>query len=143
EAQESALDLPSGFERFTQDQRDKAMIALQRVEPGLRTPLLDQWQHRCKSGSVKNPFGYLLSCTQKALSGEFNAQWHAPSAATQQPQVAASHSRSPITQPPASTQAPHPPATRASPRKRDVSSLATGRDAMLSIKQMVRPRTRG
>ncbi|KPX89784.1 Uncharacterized protein ALO62_00913 [Pseudomonas amygdali pv. myricae] len=143
EAQESAPDLPSGFERFTQDQRDKAMIALQRVEPGLRTPLLDQWQHRCKSGSVKNPFGYLLSCTQKALSGEFNAQWHAPSAATQQPQVAASHSRSPITQPPASTQAPHPPATRASPRKRDVSSLATGRDAMLSIKQMVRPRTRG
>ncbi|MHB9509117.1 STY4528 family pathogenicity island replication protein [Pseudomonas amygdali] len=143
EAQESAPDLPSGFERFTQDQRDKAMIALQRVEPGLRTPLLDQWQHRCKSGSVKNPFGYLLSCTQKALSGEFNAQWHAPSAATQQPQVAASHSRSPITQPPASTQAPHPPATRASPRKRDVSSLATGRDAMLSIKQMVRPRTQG
>ncbi|MBI6701335.1 hypothetical protein YA0602_28205 [Pseudomonas syringae] len=143
EAQESALDLPSGFERFTQDQRDKAMIALQRVEPGLRTPLLDQWQHRCKSGSVKNPFGYLLSCTQKALSGEFNAQWQAPSAATQQPQGAASHSRSPTAQPPAPTQVPHPPVTRASPRERDASSLATGRDAMLSIKQMVRPRTRG
>ncbi|RMR40435.1 hypothetical protein ALP86_102192, partial [Pseudomonas amygdali pv. mori] len=143
EAQESAPDLPSGFERFTQDQRDKAMIALQRVEPGLRTPLLDQWQHRCKSGSVKNPFGYLLSCTQKALSGEFNAQWQAPSAATQQPQVAASHSRSPTAQPPAPTQVPHPPVTRASPRERDASSLATGRDAMLSIKQMVRPRTQG
>ncbi|KUG45890.1 Uncharacterized protein ALP79_02665 [Pseudomonas savastanoi pv. fraxini] len=143
EAQESAPDLPSGFERFTQDQRDKAMIALQRVEPGLRTPLLDQWQHRCKSGSVKNPFGYLLSCTQKALSGEFNAQWQAPSAATQHPQVAASHSRSPIAQPPASTQAPHLPVTRASTRERDASSLATGRDAMLSIKQMVRPRTQG
>ncbi|MDT3227979.1 hypothetical protein QNL30_29005, partial [Pseudomonas amygdali pv. morsprunorum] len=142
-AQESAPDLPSGFERFTQDQRDKAMIALQRVEPGLRTPLLDQWQHRCKSGSVKNPFGYLLSCTQKALSGEFNAQWQAPSAATQHPQVAASHSRSPIAQPPASTQAPHLPVTRASTRERDASSLATGRDAMLSIKQMVRPRTQG
>ncbi|RMU90290.1 hypothetical protein ALP20_04035 [Pseudomonas coronafaciens pv. coronafaciens] len=118
-------------------------MALQRVEPGLRTPLLDQWQHRCKSGSVKNPFGYLLSCTQKALSGEFNAQWQAPSAAIQQPQVAASHSRSPIAQPPASTQAPHRPVMRASTRERDASSLATGRDAMLSIKQMVRPRTRG
>ncbi|WP_412534858.1 hypothetical protein [Pseudomonas coronafaciens] len=92
---------------------------------------------------MKNPFGYLLSCTQKALSGEFNAQWQAPSAAIQQPQVAASHSRSPIAQPPASTQAPHRPVMRASTRERDASSLATGRDAMLSIKQMVRPRTRG
>ncbi|MBN4180630.1 hypothetical protein GS393_02079 [Pseudomonas savastanoi pv. phaseolicola] len=141
EAQESVPDLPSGFDRFTQDQRDKAMIALQRVEPELRTPLLDQWQHRCKSGSVKNPFGYLLSCTQKALSGEFNAQWQAPSAVTQQPQVAASHSRSPTAQSPAPTQAP--PVTRASPRERDASSLANGRDAMLSIRQIVRPRTRG
>ncbi len=141
EAQESVPDLPSGFDRFTQDQRDKAMIALQRVEPELRTPLLDQWQHRCKSGSVKNPFGYLLSCTQKALSGEFNAQWQAPSAATQQPQVAASHSRSPTAQSPAPTQAP--PVTRASPQERDASSLANGRDAMLSIRQIVRPRTRG
>ncbi|MFA0921805.1 STY4528 family pathogenicity island replication protein [Pseudomonas tremae] len=141
EAQESVPDLPSGFDRFTQDQRDKAMIALQRVEPELRTPLLDQWQHRCKSGSVKNPFGYLLSCTQKALSGEFNAQWQAPSAATQQPQVAASYSRSPTAQSPAPTQAP--PVTRASPRERDASSLANGRDAMLSIRQIVRPRTRG
>ncbi|WP_122341972.1 STY4528 family pathogenicity island replication protein [Pseudomonas caricapapayae] len=141
EAQESVPDLPSGFDRFTQDQRDKAMIALQRVEPELRTPLLDQWQHRCKSGSVKNPFGYLLSCTQKALSGEFNAQWQAPLAATQQPQVAASYSRSPTAQSPAPTQAP--PVTRASPRERDASSLANGRDAMLSIRQIVRPRTRG
>ncbi|MCQ9390964.1 STY4528 family pathogenicity island replication protein [Pseudomonas viridiflava] len=141
EGQDIAPDLPPGFERFTQDQREKAMIALQRVEAELRKPVLDQWQHRCKSGSVKNPFGYLLSCTQKALSGEFNAQWQAPSAHAQNPQVPTSHSRSPnnLANPPA--QDPPPPVPRTSPQDRDASSLATGRSSMLSIKQLVRPRT--
>ncbi|ATV19184.1 STY4528 family pathogenicity island replication protein [Pseudomonas syringae] len=141
--QESVPDLPSGFERFTQDQREKALIALLRVAPDLRTPLLDQWQHRCKSGSVKNPFGYLLSCTQKAMSGEFNAQWQAPSAPGQNPQVPTGHSISLNRVATPSTQDPPPPVTRTSPQDRDASSLATGRSSMLSIKQMVRPRTQG
>lgn len=74
-------ELPLGFERFTQEQRIKAATLLQRVEPNLRKPVVDQWQHRCKSGTVNNPFGYLLSCIQKAYSGDFNAQWQAPAAA--------------------------------------------------------------
>ncbi|EEB59022.1 hypothetical protein PSPTOT1_1080 [Pseudomonas syringae pv. tomato T1] len=135
-------DLPSGFERFTQDQRDKAMIALLRVAPDLRKPLLDQWQHRCKSGSVKNPFGYLLSCTQKVLSGEFNTQWQAPSASTQ-PIQSGGQSWSPSAPSDQPPQAPIPATTRTSPRERDASSLTTGRNSMLSIKQMVRPRTQG
>ncbi|MBN4180757.1 STY4528 family pathogenicity island replication protein [Pseudomonas savastanoi] len=141
EGQESSPGLPPGFERFTQDQREKAMIALQRVEPELRKLVLDQWRHRCKNGTVKNPFGYLLSCTQKALSGEFNAQWQAPSAHAHNPQAPTGHSRSPNHLANTPAQDPPPPVTRTSPQDRDASSLATGRSSMLSIKQMVRPRT--
>ncbi|PBQ08155.1 STY4528 family pathogenicity island replication protein [Pseudomonas syringae] len=140
EGQECSPDLPPGFERFTQDQREKAMTALQRVEPELRKLVLDQWRHRCRSGTVKNPFGYLLSCTQKALSGEFNAQWQAPSAHAQNPQPPTGHSRSPNQLANTPAQDPPPPVTRTSPQDRDASSLATGRSSMLSIKQMVRPR---
>ncbi|KAA8689151.1 STY4528 family pathogenicity island replication protein [Pseudomonas caricapapayae] len=145
EAPESGTDLPAGFERFTQDQQDRARLALQRVDPTLRQPLLDQWRHRCQNGSVKNPFGYLLSCMQKAMSGEFNAQWQAPSQATQHPPAASGHSRSPSAAPNPSAQAHPPPVAqpRTAPQDRDASSLAMGRSSMLSIKQLVRPRTQG
>ncbi|WP_231672483.1 STY4528 family pathogenicity island replication protein [Pseudomonas quasicaspiana] len=141
ETQIEQVDLPSGFERFTQDQRDRAITALQRVQPDLRKPLLDQWLHRCKSGTVNNPFGYLLSCMQKALSGEFNAQWQAPPTTVKNPQETVAESKPPN----APRDQPSHPAqsavTRSSPQSRDESSLLTGRNSMLTIKQLVRPRT--
>lgn len=142
EPQEGDQKLPLGFERFTADQRDRAITALQRVQPELRQPLLDQWQHRCKAGGVNNPFGYLLSCMQKALSGEFNAQWQAPTARPQTNQTDPVQPRS-QSAPHHQAKQPLPHAVRPTPAMRDEESLATGRSSMLSIKQMVRPRTPG
>lgn len=140
EDQGASVDVPSGFERFTQDQHVKAITALQSVEPSLREPLLTQWRHRCDSGSVKNPFGYLLSCMQKALSGEFNAQWQAPKASVQNPQGQPKPRSNPPVQP---TEPTPPPVTKVSPQDRDESSLATGRSSMMDIKRLISPRTKG
>ncbi|MEE4742747.1 STY4528 family pathogenicity island replication protein [Pseudomonas alliivorans] len=137
-------ELPTGFERFTPEQRIKATTLLQRVAPDLRKPVLDQWQHRCKSGTVNNPFGYLLSCIQKAFSGDFNAQWRAPAAhqASLSTQGVKAH---PLSNPTGAipTAPPSPSEQNTSPRNRDETSLATGRSSMLSIKKLVRPRTQG
>ncbi len=143
DAQISGLAVPVGFDRFTPDQRDRASSALLRLEPSLRQPLLDQWQHRCQNGGVRNPFGYLLSCMQKAISGEFNAQWQAPPSSSATSQVAVpepKQSSGPVNQ---TSQNSSPPIDRSTPQVRDEASLAAGRSSILSIKQLVRPRTLG
>ncbi|OSR95689.1 hypothetical protein BV330_00014 [Pseudomonas syringae pv. actinidiae] len=136
-------ELPLGFERFTQEQRIKAATLLQRVEPDLRKPVVDQWQHRCKSGTVNNPFGYLLSCIQKAYSGDFNAQWQAPAAAKNSNTVSVGAPKSSQPTSASYVNAQTQPITSPSPRTRDESSLETGRSSMLDIKKLVRPRTQG
>ncbi|MEX5500888.1 STY4528 family pathogenicity island replication protein [Pseudomonas syringae] len=143
EAVSAPVDLPLGFERFTEDQRFRAMTALQSVEPTLREPLLDQWRHRCNSGSVKNPFGYLLSCMQKALSGEFNAQWQAPRASAQNPQTHSPKPKHLSNAPDQPKPSPPPPGKKVSPQNRDESSLAAGRSSMMDIKRIIRPRSQG
>ncbi|RMQ20205.1 hypothetical protein ALQ08_103762 [Pseudomonas syringae pv. delphinii] len=141
EAVSAPVDLPPGFERFTEDQRFRAMTALQSVEPTLREPLLDQWRHRCNSGSVKNPFGYLLSCMQKALSGEFNAQWQAPRASAHNPQAHSPQPKHLSNAPDQPKPTPPPPVKKVSPQDRDESSLAAGRSSMMDIKRIIRPRS--
>ncbi|MDU8600556.1 STY4528 family pathogenicity island replication protein [Pseudomonas syringae] len=143
EAVSASVDLPPGFERFTEDQRFRAMTALQSVEPSLREPLLDQWRHRCNSGSVKNPFGYLLSCMQKALSGEFNAQWQAPRASAQNPQAHSPQPKHLSNAPDQPKPTPPPPVKKVSPQDRDQSSLAAGRSSMMDIKRIINPRSQG
>lgn len=137
----TGLQLPASFAKFTPEQSSRALTALERVDANLRQSLLDQWQHRCNSGGVKNPFGYLLSCMQKALRGEFNAGWQAPPSSTPPaysppkppPLEYKSASPAPVTTPPRR----EPPSTP----ERDANTLAAGRSSLLGIKQIVRPRT--
>lgn len=74
------LTLPATFHRLDEEQQRAALLMLAKVGADLRQPLLNQWNHRCSTGAVRNPFGYLLSCVQKAVSGEFNAHWQVPKA---------------------------------------------------------------
>lgn len=92
------LTLPATFHRLDEEQQRTALLMLAKVDADLRQPLLDQWNHRCSTGAVRTPFGYLLSCVQKAVSGEFNAHWQVPKAQPAQ-----------TTSPPVAPSAPQPP----------------------------------
>jgi len=46
---------------------------LQQVESALRQTVLDEWEIRCRSSTVRNPAGYLFGIIQRAIRGEFNA----------------------------------------------------------------------
>jgi len=65
--------LPERFLRLKQAQQDGALMALQQVESILRQTVLDEWDVRCRSSTVRNPAGYLFGMIQKAIRGEFNA----------------------------------------------------------------------
>jgi len=41
----------------------------------LKPALIKQWVHRCDSGGVRNPLGYLMTLVGMAVRGEFNSQW--------------------------------------------------------------------
>lgn len=64
-----------GLERLPSEQKLKAVSAMQRVPTELRPAVIEQWLHRCDAGGVRNPLGYLLSCVQRAIRGEFNVDW--------------------------------------------------------------------
>jgi len=68
-----AYQLPERFLGLKQAQQDGALVALQQVESTLRQSVLDEWDVRCRSSTVRNPAGYLFGMIQKAIRGEFNA----------------------------------------------------------------------
>jgi len=68
-----AYRLPERFLSLKPAQQDGALMALQQVESTLRQSVLDEWDIRCRSSTVRNPAGYLFGMIQKAIRGEFNA----------------------------------------------------------------------
>jgi len=68
-----AYQLPERFLRLKPAQQDGALMALQQVASALRQTVLDEWEIRCRSSTVRNPAGYLFGMIQKAIRGEFNA----------------------------------------------------------------------
>jgi len=68
-----AYRLPERFLRLKQAQQDGVLMALQQVESSMRQAVLDEWDVRCRSSTVRNPAGYLFGMIQKAIRGEFNA----------------------------------------------------------------------
>lgn len=68
-----APSLPRRFQPLKAEQQAGALIALQQVEPSLRQAVLDEWDARCRTGTVRNPAGYLFGIIQKAIHGEFKA----------------------------------------------------------------------
>lgn len=67
------LHVPERFLQLKEDQQTGALVAVQQVEPSLRQAVLDEWDARCRSSTVRNPAGYLFGIIQKAIRGEFKA----------------------------------------------------------------------
>lgn len=72
-----ALRLPACFTTLRAEQQNGALAALQQVDPSLRQAVLDEWQARLATHSVRKPAGYLFGIIGKALRGEFQV-WYAP-----------------------------------------------------------------
>jgi hypothetical protein len=69
-----APSLPRRFQALKAEQQAGALVALQQVEPAsLRQAVLDEWDARCRTSTVRNPAGYLFGIIQKAIRGEFKA----------------------------------------------------------------------
>ncbi|MFJ5299244.1 STY4528 family pathogenicity island replication protein [Pseudomonas sp. NPDC088368] len=143
EQEPSGLLVPDQFRRMSQEQQQRATTALSMLETHVQQSVLIQWGHRVSTGTVKNSFGYLLSCVQRAMKGEFNTQWRAPSVQDSGSAVAstsASQVRPDISQ--TGRRVPEPSSSSAGSAQpaRPEASLENGRSHMLSIRQMVAPR---
>ena len=68
----SPLRLPERFWNLKQAQQSGALAALQTVEAALHQPIMDEWEARCSTSTVRNPAGYLFGLIQRAVRGEFN-----------------------------------------------------------------------
>jgi hypothetical protein len=66
------LRLPDRFRTLKTAQQTGALAALEAVDPRLRQPILDEWDVRCATASIRNPTGYLFGLIQRAVRGEFN-----------------------------------------------------------------------
>jgi len=67
------LRLSDRFMALKAEQRSGALAALQSVEPDLRQAVLDEWDARCATSTIRNPAGYLFGIIQKGMRGEFRA----------------------------------------------------------------------
>jgi len=70
-----AADLLDALHRLPVDQKQSALVALQKVPPDLKPALIKQWVHRCDSGGIRNPLGYLMTLVGMAVRGDFNSEW--------------------------------------------------------------------
>lgn len=63
--------LPERFAHLRAEQQAGALAALQPLEVALQQAVLEEWDARCRSLSVRSPAGYLFGLIQRALRGEF------------------------------------------------------------------------
>ncbi|WP_073669723.1 STY4528 family pathogenicity island replication protein [Pseudomonas aeruginosa] len=121
-------DLLNGLEA---EQRIQAVSALRRVSEDLRLPIIEQWQHRCASGTVGNPFGYLMTLIQRAVQGKFNASWAPEEPAERTIPAAERPSRAP---------APPSPTTPTQPQIQPKGDTRTGSEVLSRLRDLIRPR---
>ena len=67
------LSLPERFTTLKPEQQSGALTALAQLDVLQQQAVLDEWDSRCNSTSIRNPAGYLFGVIQKALRGEFKA----------------------------------------------------------------------
>jgi hypothetical protein len=96
-----SLRLPERMLRLKDEQQSGALAALQQVDEPLRQAVLDEWDARCRSSTVRNPAGYLFGIIQKAIRGEFKA-WagDSGSALKSPPSIPTTPARSASSEPP-------------------------------------------
>ena len=131
---ELQLTWPKAGQLLTATQREHAHSALNALAPETRNPLLDQWGARCNAGGVKKPFGYLMSLVQRALKGEFNADWQ-PAVASSAEGTARAAPASPA--PEQHSPTPFPRYQEAPPQRPIVSDAQTGRMALDKLKSLM------
>jgi hypothetical protein len=66
------LRFPERFGKLKPEQQSGTLTALKAVNVELHQAILDEWDARCRSDTVRNPAGYLFGIIQKALRGEFH-----------------------------------------------------------------------
>ncbi|WP_248767878.1 STY4528 family pathogenicity island replication protein [Pseudomonas sp. MWU12-2345] len=76
DARGAEADLLQALHRLSPDQKHRALEAMQKVPPELKPAVIRHWVHRCDSGTVHNPLGYLLSLVGMAVRGDFNSSWN-------------------------------------------------------------------
>ncbi|MHC3491443.1 MULTISPECIES: STY4528 family pathogenicity island replication protein [Pectobacterium] len=94
------LSFPERFMALKAEQQSGALAALQSVEPSLHQSVLDEWDARCTTTSIRNPAGYLFGIIQKALRGDFRA-WAGQKDNTQPTPATKPREAPPPPQPPA------------------------------------------
>jgi hypothetical protein len=72
---ETAADFLDALHRLPVEQKQSAVLALQKVPAELKPALIKQWVHRCDSGGIRNPLGYLMTLVAMAVRGDFNSNW--------------------------------------------------------------------
>lgn len=124
-----AADLLDALHRLPVDQKQSAVLALQKVPAELKAALIKQWVHRCDTGGIRNPLGYLMTLVGMAVRGDFNSQWDPEGKAR-------SHSlRQEAVDPPSN--AMQPTKTVALPRSPE--SVQTARNTLSGMLHLLRP----
>ncbi|PAU63297.1 hypothetical protein BZL41_12495 [Pseudomonas sp. PIC25] len=128
-----------GLERLPSEQKLKAVSAMQRVPTELRPAVIEQWLHRCDAGGVRNPLGYLLSCVQRVIRGEFNVDWRPETSLppTSSTPAAVAAAGSPVHPSPQSRTA----TSAASVRTPD--TVRTAREQLNAMQHLLKPRLSG
>ncbi|WP_047305765.1 STY4528 family pathogenicity island replication protein [Pseudomonas fluorescens] len=112
------------------EDRVKAREIMGPVPETLREAVINQWKHRCTSGSVAKPLAYLTSLAGRAIRGDFNSEW-SPTVPAQTP-----------TPPPATkavAQPFQPPAQKPAPA---ATTMQTANSALTSLQALLDPRRR-
>ncbi|UTW12399.1 STY4528 family pathogenicity island replication protein [Marinobacterium rhizophilum] len=103
------LQLPERFQHLKHEQQAGALVALQQLDTTLQQAVLDEWDARCLTDSVRNPAGYLFGIIQRALHGEFNV-WLGQAVAASPPATPPpEHPASPSPRPPPAASTPSSP----------------------------------
>ncbi|MEZ7174533.1 MAG: STY4528 family pathogenicity island replication protein [Pseudomonas helleri] len=113
------------------EDRVKAREIMGPVPEHVREAVINQWKHRCTTGSVAKPLAYLTTLAGKAIRGDFNAEWN-PSAPVATPTP---------TPPPARTVArpAQSPAQKPAPT---ATAMQTANSALTSLQALLDPRRR-
>ncbi|WP_184744706.1 MULTISPECIES: STY4528 family pathogenicity island replication protein [unclassified Pseudomonas] len=124
-----AADLLDALHRLPVDQKQNAVMALQKVPTELKPALIKQWVHRCDAGGIRNPLGYLMTLVGMAVRGDFNSQWDPEGKARSSPGCQGA-----VEPPPNAIQ---PAKTAALPRSPE--SVQTARNTLSGMLHLLKP----
>ena len=115
------------------EDRVKAREIMGPVPEHVREAVINQWKHRCTTGSVAKPLAYLTTLAGKAIRGDFNAEWN-PSTPAPTP--------TPTQTPPAARMVTRPTLSPAQKPAPTATAMQTANSALTSLQALLDPRRR-